>query len=209
MSTQSTLFAAFEHVITDSDLSQSVIDALDDLDDDAFLSVILRRLDPLPTNKAIWRALCHPTLVDRTLGCLEELAEEMAADIKRRALTQVHGKAKQLGIVKSRILMANGAATREPARAAVHARIEADREMTRQLLRRLTLAVNAHRLACIDLNLAPEPHDLALWETLDELRLPGEGQEGAGPSLAEQIAAGRWYHADVSTPDTATEAVTR
>jgi len=197
----------FDHIVADSDLSGSVIKALDDLEDDAFLSVILRRLGTLPTNRAIWKGLCDPVLIDRTIGCLEELAEEMGEDVRRRALPAAHGKAKQLNVVGTRLQMARAAALRREDRVA---RIETVREMTHQLLRRLTLAVNTHRLACIEQNLSPEPHDLALWETLDELRLPEAGQEGAGPSLAEQIADGRWYHADASTSDTATsEAVTR
>lgn len=200
MSTQTALFAAFEHIITESDVTEAVVQSLDDLDDDAFLSLVMWRLDPLPTNKAIWKALCHPALIDRTLGCLEELADEMGEDAHRRALPAAHGKVRRLNLVEDRIRMAKGTVIREPIRDAERVRTAEEYLKQKLVLKQLALAVNAHRLACIEQNLTPEPHDLALWEALDELRLP-EGREGAGPSLAEQIASGRWYHAPMSTSD--------
>lgn len=174
----------------DVEINQSDIEKLDDLDDDPFRIFIIDHLDTLPpANKQIWRTLCHPTLVDRTIGCLEELVDDLTAEVKRRALPAAHGKAKRLNIVKMRLGMANAAAASYLSH--VH-HVGDEVAMVKGLLRHLAFAVDAHRLACVGLDLAPEPHDLALWNMLDELRLVSMDGSGPGPSLAEQIVSGRW-----------------
>jgi len=170
---------------------QRDIDELDQLDDDDFRDTLARRLDSVAGNTLFWRMLCHPTLVERTLGCLEEIADELSAEVTRRRLLPTHYEAKRLNVLNHRIGMVNAAMVRATGR--VHT-IEDKLTINIDLVRRLALAVDAHRLACIGQNLAPEPHDLALWEKLDEFRLPRHGVTGEGHSLAEQIAAGRWQH---------------
>jgi hypothetical protein len=60
------------------------------------------------------------------------------------------------------------------------------------LVRALAQAVNGHRLASIGAGLDPEPHDVALWDVLDELRLPS--RRGEPPSLADLLTSAnpRW-----------------
>lgn len=174
----------------DDEIRQGDIDALDHLDDDDFRGVIARRLDTDPRNKKIWKMLCHPLLLDRTLGCLEEMADEIAADVEARRLPPVHGKVKRLNVVNKRIEMVQAAQARFTGQ--VHT-MDDELVVQKHLVKELALAVDAHRLACVGLDLAPEPHDVALWDMLDELRLPDRDGRGS-PSLAEMIAAGWWKH---------------
>ncbi len=170
---------------------QRDIDALDNLDDDAFRDTLARRLDSVADNTIFWRMLCHPTLVERTLGCLEEIADELSAEVKKRRLPATHYEVKRLNVINHRINMANAAMVKATGLVRT---IEDELTVNKVMLKQLALAVDAHRMACISQNLAPEPHDLKLWEKLDEFRLPRQGVAGEGPSLAEQIAAGRWQH---------------
>lgn len=174
----------------EDEIRQGDVDALDRLDDDDFRSVVARRLDTDPRNKKIWKMLCHPLLLERTLGCLEEMAEEMAADIKARQLPPVHGKVKRLNLVLKRIEMVRAAEVRTNGQVRT---LSEEVVALRHLVKQLGLAIDAHRLACIGQDLTPEPHDLELWEKLDEFRLPAYVKD-QGPSLAEMIAAGWWKH---------------
>lgn len=164
---------------------------LDGLDDDAFRRIIEENVPTATGRRALWAAACHSRLVDRTAGCLEEIADDLQQAIRTRGLAPGHFKHKRLAEVRNRMRMVEARADRSADHQA-HTDREAD--AYKRLVRRIGLAVNDHRLACIAANLAPEPHDLALWAALDDLRLPGAE---TSPTIAEQIASGRWHKGDV------------
>lgn len=166
------------------------VERLDQLDDDAFQRLVETNIDTATGDKQLWVALCHPVLVDRTAGCLDEMVEKLERHITTRMLGAGHHKVKVLNAVNTRVRQVNAHA----GRAANHQGYrDAEMGAVRALLRHLAVAVNTHRRACIDLDLAPEPHDIALWSTLEELRLPAsDPRVEEGPSLAEQIVSGRW-----------------
>jgi hypothetical protein len=86
------------------EIDQCAINALDDLDDDQFRNAVSWHLDPKPAvNKRVWRMLCHPTLVDRTLGCLEEMADELGEEVRRKGFPSTHAKVKRFNLVKARL----------------------------------------------------------------------------------------------------------
>lgn len=166
------------------------VNRLDHLDDDAFRRLIEANIDTATGSRQLWVALCHPVLVDRTAGCLDEIVEDLERHIADRKVGPGHHKVKVLNATLTRVRQVNAHA----GRAADHQGYrDAEMGAIRHLLRDLTFAVDAHRRACIDLDLAPEPHDVALWSALEELRLPaGDSRLEQGPSLAEQIVSGRW-----------------
>lgn len=173
------------------------VEALDQLDDEEFLRLVQANIDTGTGDKQLWVALVHPTVVERTAGCLDELAEALERFIAAKQLGPAHFKVRLLNQVRARVRQANAAAER----AAGHHAARAD-ELTeaKKLLRALAFAVNDHRQACIALDLAPEPHDVALWEALEDLRLPAHGPAvEQGPSLADLIVSGRWARAEVTS----------
>lgn len=168
-------------------MTAAEIERLDALDDDTFRTLVEANLDGYADSKQLWNALCHTALVERTAGCLDELAEELESSITTRMLGTGHHKVKRLNAVRHRIKMVAARAKRQPN--LVGERVGAYHD----ILRRLTLAVDTHRRACIAADLAPEPHDTALWEALDELRLPTRSLDPATfPTLADCVAGGRW-----------------
>lgn len=170
--------------------TRELVDALDQLDDDDYLNLIVGNLDSATGDKQLWTTLCHPDLVDRTAGCVEEIVEGLERYVAAKGVGPGHAKARQLTAARARLRQANARAGRQVAH---YTRQEGDLLAYRLLIKQLTLAINGHRLACITANLAPEQHDLSLWAALEELRLPsGDPRQAAGPSLAEQVVSGRW-----------------
>jgi hypothetical protein len=180
------------------------VERVDSIDDTQFERLITSNLAPSPESRAVWVALCHPAVSDRTAGCLDEMAEVLERKIAGRHLPATHGHVKWLNMIRTRIQQVEGARVRhdrDHARWVEHQRSEGRvADETRDLLRRLALAVNAHRLACVAADLAPEAHDLDLWAALDDLRTPSFDPERAdgGPSLAELITSRIWYPGNVT-----------
>lgn len=177
------------------DTTPAEVERLDALDDDEFACVVEAHISSATGDPSVWTALCHPALVGRTAGCLDELAEVLGEDVSRRGLPRAHYATKRLGVVRNRRQQVEAALGRAE-RAAVHREhMRRQQAVDRELLRQLTLAVDAHRCACIAANLEPEPHDLTLWAALDELRLPAyDPGTTEGPTLAEMLISAIWYN---------------
>lgn len=62
-------------------------------------------------------------------------------------------------------------------------------ELTRTALRALTTAVRRHQTASADAGISPEPHDVALWSTLDSLVVPSGERMCV---LSDMLADGTW-----------------
>lgn len=176
---------------------------LDELGDEEFKQTVMANLDQARGDRRIWAALCHAANNDRAVGCLEEILEELQADVATRRLPATHHKTKLANVVRLRLSQVQAATAREERRGqrrvAHDERILTEHEAVRLLLRRLTLAVNDHRLACIDADLTPEEHDLALWQALEELVMPNtDPTSPARCSLADLIVQGVWHHVEVA-----------
>lgn len=178
----------------DTGILQRDVEAIDELDDDTFRGLVEKRIEDTPSNRATWKILYHPTLIERVEGCLEELAEELSDEIMARGFSPGHHKAKQLRLVNHRLhqLHAVSKAVAERRMGNVSGK-EREKQETRALVRNLALAIDAHRQECIRQDLSPEPHDVMLWGVLDALTLPAGGDK-QGPTLAEVITAGHWRH---------------
>lgn len=88
--------------MTGPDIFRRDAEAIDDLDDDAFRDLIEKRLDTSGGNSALWKLLCHPSLIERTWGCLDEMAEELDEEVARRGLKSNHFKSRRAAVVKTR-----------------------------------------------------------------------------------------------------------
>lgn len=80
-------------------------------------------------------------------------------------------------------------------------RQEAAVDEFKTIARVLAVAVDTHRRACLDANVAPEPHDIALWSALEELSVPAGADGAVPPTLAEMVVSGRW-HSPLTVPET-------
>lgn len=171
---------------------------LDDLDDDAFRTLIASRMSTIPGNNQLWTTLCDADLIDRTAGCLDEMAELLAEIVTSRQLPRDHPTTRRLNLINNRRSMVDARANRIAGHQAARADMASN---LFAVLRDLTLAVNEHRLACIAANLSPEPHDLTLWAQLDELQLPNAGDPEQAVTLAERVTSGHWYRAEAVSVD--------
>lgn len=174
-----------------NDIRPADVEAIDSIDDNAFRDLVVKRAWTDPANNKIWTILCDQALIERTAGCLDEIVEELTADVEKGKLPNTHGKVRQLSVFTSRLKMVNA----RLARMANHqAGRDDDLAVFRRRTRELAVAINQHRLACIAADLSPEDHDVALWDLLDELGMPSHGREEV-PSLADMLA-GPWKVGD-------------
>jgi hypothetical protein len=67
-------------------------------------------------------------------------------------------------------------------------RVAEERRAYRDAARRLAVAIDRHREACVQEGIDPEPHDRALWNVLLEVRVPhGSEQVAAADLLADDV----------------------
>lgn len=139
-----------------------------------------------------WPALLSPDMAKRTRGRLNTLKSAAIQQAQHNASAmaklvydewwQHRGRA-ALDAINRRRNMAERAAQREHV-----VRTEAKARETMQLVRRLAVGIQRHRLACIGAGLNPEVHDRELWKLL-ELRFGGDEP---GTSLNEVLGTGAW-----------------
>jgi hypothetical protein len=162
-----------------------------DMDDREFRTFVLEHLGRNEPDR-VWRALTDPEVVLDTTEVLREKCAEVTEAARVPGIDrELRGRRERfLRLVQFRL-----GQVRE-ARRVRHQQLALERRDEFEVLARtLALAVNAHRLACVAADLAPEPHDVALWDLLDDLRLPGDGDHAESLTLAEAVLRGIWREA--------------
>jgi hypothetical protein len=175
------------------------------LDDEQLWQVIYDNLHPGKDAPGAWEALLAPGAVDRVRRLLtahqvdieHQLAARSASLEEFRHQCWEAGPAgrqawferqaehnrwrnRALGVKRSIVFRLQAA----KATAASHGeRIAEERRAYRDAARRLAVAIDRHRQACVQEGIDPEPHDRALWDVLRTVRVPHGGELVAAADL--------------------------
>lgn len=166
------------------------------LSDTEFEDVLLKHAHPPVRDPQIWAELTAPTLIGRSRQTLIAMHARNSGAIQRRKarLTEFHADCVAQGqpghaawlrakadYENWKLGAANFGRTVSAALAEIND-IEALRSQTidsagrlQAQLNYLLNAIRAHRTACDEANVAPEPHDITLWETLESVAVAGTG----------------------------------
>lgn len=172
------------------------VDYLLDLDDVEFIQFITNNVNPAAPSR-VWDALLDDDLVIRTRRALGSKHQDMLQQIATRSAANDNEFDPTYREWRSRIdlLMRFFAKRINEAKQACrdrHERVTA--QLTTRLrgtVRQLAVAVYEHRNAVVAAGLAPEPHDLALWDLLDEIELPADTDDPK--TLAALLVSGVWH----------------
>jgi len=182
------------------------------LDDDQLWQVIYDNLHPGKDTPGAWEALLAPEVVDRVRRLLtarhvdiEHQLAERGAELEEfrhqcweagpagrqpwfdREAEHNRWRNRALGVKRSiayRLQAVKAIAGSQTQRVAE------ERRAYRDAARRLAVAIDRHREACVREGIDPEPHDQALWEVLSKVRIPHGSEQVAAADL---LADGVWF----------------
>ncbi len=180
----------------DDDLLQT----LDSFSAQEFEQVVLINAAQHKRNTAMWEALTSPQIIERTHGALAIAIQRNSAAMSARRPDDASGASESDSAYKAwrRSAVSFGnlvqGALQEVKQKRKQILREADlraAERYRQNIRDIALAIADHQRAIVDAGATPSPHDLKLWECLDNVRLP-HGACSTPTSLRELVAS-VWY----------------
>jgi hypothetical protein len=163
--------------------TDTLVDKLLDLDDDAFRRLVGDHLGPEEPAR-LWEAFTHPDLYYRTRAALKGRAGQMQAmrDNRQENRPWTPGRAGYLNLVNQRLHQL-GMLRQDMHELHKQQRRDGDREA----LACLAAAVELHRLECKAAGMAPEPHDQRLWSLLEDLVVAEDGR-----TAQDMVRAGHW-----------------
>jgi hypothetical protein len=176
------------------------------LSDQDFEDVVLRNAHPPTRDHEIWSQLTAPDLIGRTRQTLTDMHARNSGAMRRKkaALTAFHAQClkkahggheawvqAKADYEQWRVGASNFARTVSGALAEVNDILELrtqQRGSSGVLQTQLTRALNAirtHRDACDTADIEPEPHDLALWSTLEHVAGTDDTLTSQGSGVAD------------------------
>ena len=181
------------------------------LDDDQLWQVIYDNLHPGKDAPGAWEALLAPEVVDRVRRLLtarhvdiEHQLAERGAELEEfrhqcweagpagrqawfdREAEHNRWRSRALGVKRS---IAYRLQAVKATAGSQGQRVVEERRAYRDAARRLAVAIDQHRQACVQEGIDPEPHDRALWDVLRMVRVP-HGSEMV--AAADLLADGVW-----------------
>lgn len=192
--------------------------ALLDLNDRDFRRVIDNFL--FPAGDDAWPDLLAPQVAHRTHDTLTAMLAEVDAELTSKAADlevyrqdcwargaagkrdwfaaqAEHGEWRRRAVRAKQAITRRKRAAKEAARVArLEQHEERSRGSQREAVRRLATAIAEHRQASAEGGFDPEPHDQALWQALEETRVPLYGRT---IPVAELLEDGVWHRPDADT----------